>query len=79
MGAQRTDELDARLQGIKKSGYKLYFLACGETDFLFNNAKELDAALTANGLEHTFYVSDGGHTWPNWRLYLNVFAPLLFK
>ena len=23
--------------------------------------------------------SDGGHVWANWRLYLNTFAPLLFK
>ena len=79
MGAQRTPELDAQLQGIKKSGYKLYWLACGNTDFLFENANELDAALTANGLEHTYYVSEGGHVWANWRLYLNTFAPLLFK
>ena len=79
MGAQRTPELDAQLQGIKKSGYKLYWLACGNTDFLFENANELDAALTANGLEHTYFVSEGGHVWANWRLYLNTFAPLLFK
>ena len=79
MGAQRTPELDAQLQGIKKAGYKLYWLACGNTDFLFQNANELDAALTANGLEHTYYVSEGGHVWANWRLYLNTFAPLLFK
>ena len=79
MGAQRTPELDAQLQGIKKAGYKLYWLACGNTDFLFQNANELDQALTANGLEHTYYVSEGGHVWANWRLYLNTFAPLLFK
>ncbi len=79
MGAQRTPELDAQLQGIKKAGYKLYWLACGNTDFLFENANELDKALTANGLEHTYYVSEGGHVWANWRLYLNTFAPLLFK
>ncbi len=79
MGSQRTPELDAQLQGIKKAGYKLYWLACGNTDFLFDRANELDAALTANGLEHTYFVSDGGHTWANWRLYLNTFAPLLFK
>jgi enterochelin esterase family protein len=79
MGAQRNDELDSKLQGIKKAGYKLYFLACGSSDFLFGSAKELDAALTANGLEHTFFVTEGGHTWANWRYYLNTFAPLLFK
>ena len=79
MGAKRTPELDAQLQGIKKAGYKLYWLACGNTDFLFENANELDKALTANGLEHTYFVSEGGHVWANWRLYLNTFAPLLFK
>ena len=79
-GAQELlDELSAQLQGIKKAGYKLYWLACGNTDFLFDQANELDQALTENGLEHTYYVSEGGHVWANWRLYLNTFAPLLFK
>lgn len=79
MGAQHTPELDAQLQAVKKAGYRLYFVACGNTDFLFKSAQDLDEALTANGLEHTFFVSDGGHVWANWRLYLNTFAPLLFK
>ena len=79
MGTARTPELDAQLQGLKKAGYKLYWLACGNTDFLFDRANELDAALTANGLEHTYHVSGGGHTWANWRVYLNTFAPMLFK
>ncbi len=79
MGSKKSDELTAQLQGIKKAGYKLYWLACGNTDFLFENANELDSALTENGLKHTYFVSEGGHTWANWRLYLNTFAPLLFK
>lgn len=79
MGARKSDELTAQIQGIKNAGYKLYWLACGNTDFLFDQANELDAALTENGLEHTYYVSEGGHVWANWRLYLNTFAPLLFK
>ncbi len=79
MGAHKSDELSAQLQGIKKAGYKLYWLACGNTDFLFEQANQLDEALTENGLEHTYYVSEGGHVWANWRLYLNTFAPLLFK
>ena len=64
---------------LKSAGVKLYFLACGDADFLFNGSKELDKKLTDAGLDHTFFVSDGGHTWANWRLYLNTFAPLLFK
>jgi len=72
-------EIDAQLQAVKQGGYKLYWFGVGESDFLWDIAKELDAALTRNGMEHTFYVTEGGHTWANWRKYLNTFAPLLFK
>lgn len=72
-------EIDEKLQGLNKAGYKMYWLACGKTDFVWESAKKLDAKLTENGLEHTFFVTEGGHTWANWRVYLNTFAPLLFK
>ena len=64
---------------LKKAGVKLYFLACGNTDFLFQGSQNLDKTLTEQGLDHIFFVSDGGHVWANWRLYLNTFAPKLFK
>ena len=64
---------------LKKAGVKFYFLACGDTDFLFEGSKALDKTLTEQGLDHIFYVSDGGHVWSNWRLYLNTFAQKLFK
>ena len=64
---------------LKKASVKLYFLACGDTDFLFEGSKALDKTLTEQGLDHIFYVSDGGHVWSNWRLYLNTFAQKLFK
>ena len=68
-----------QIAALKKAGVKLYFLACGDADFLFEGSKTLDKTLTEQGLDHTFFVSDGGHTWSNWRLYLNTFARLLFK
>jgi len=72
-------DYDAQFKALKKAGYKLYFLACGDTDFLIAPAKTLDSTLTRNGLKHTFFVNGGGHTWSNWRIYLNTFAPLLFR
>jgi enterochelin esterase-like enzyme len=72
-------EYDAQFTALKKAGYKLYFLACGDTDFLIESARTLDATLTRNGLKHTFFVNSGGHTWANWRIYLNTFGPLLFR
>ena len=68
-----------QIAALKKAGVKLYFLACGNTDFLFNGAEEMHAKLEEQGLDHIYYVSEGGHVWANWRLYLNTFAKLLFK
>ena len=70
---------DEQIQTLKKAGVKLYFLACGTSDFLYEGSQTLDATLTKNGLDHIFFQSEGGHTWSNWRIYLNNFAPLLFK
>ena len=67
------------LKKIKDAGCKLYFVACGSSDFLFDTSNKLDAALTEIGFPHTYYVTEGGHTWANWRDYLNTLAPQLFK
>ena len=64
---------------LKKAGYKLYWLACGDADFAYPGAKLLHEALDRNGLKHTFHITGGGHTWSNWRDYLNTLAPMLFK
>ncbi len=76
---QNREEYNKQFQALKKTGYKLYWIGCGDSDFLIESARQLDATLTENGLEHTFFVNSGGHTWSNWRIYLNNFAPKLFK
>lgn len=68
-----------QIAALKKAGVKLYFLACGNADFLFKGSEELHARLLEQGLEHEYFVSEGGHVWANWRLYLNTFAQKLFK
>lgn len=79
MGIREGQEIDTQLLALKKEGYKLYWLACGDADFAYPGAKLLHEALERNGLSHTFHVTGGGHTWSNWRDYLNTLAPLLFK
>ena len=78
-GGHRTEEFVNGLLGIKKAGYKLYWHAAGSADFAYSGAKVLDEILTENGMEHTFYQKNGGHTWSNWRIFLNEMLPLLFK
>ena len=78
--AVTSKDIDAQLQGIKKAGYKLYWIGVGSEDPLAGtSAKNLDAALSRNGMVHTFLITGGGHTWANWRVYLNTFGQLLFK
>lgn len=65
---------------LKKANPKLYWVACGNTDFLWKGSLELKKLLEEIELPgFEFYESDGGHVWSNWRLYLNTFAPKLFK
>lgn len=72
-------DIDAKFQAVKEAGYELYWIGVGQDDFVWESAKQLDEKLTENGLEHTFFVTEGGHTWANWRVYLNTFGKLLFK
>lgn len=79
MGTGTGQEVEQQLLKVKNAGYKLYWIGCGTSDFVWQSAQNLDANLTKLGMQHTFYVTDGGHTWSNWRKYLNTFAQLLFK
>jgi enterochelin esterase family protein len=78
-GGQREPEFVEGLLKIKKAGYKLYWHAAGTADFTYKGATVLDELLTENGMPHTFYQKDGGHTWSNWRIFLGEAVPLLFK
>jgi enterochelin esterase family protein len=35
--------------------------------------------LRKHGFDVVFQESGGGHTWINWREYLNTFTPMLFR
>jgi enterochelin esterase-like enzyme len=85
MGRQNPDaeKLDqeriAKLKALKNSGYKLYWIACGKDDFLYQSVITLRSTLDKVGLKYIYRESTGGHTWANWRIYLSEFAPMLFR
>jgi enterochelin esterase family protein len=58
---------------------KVFYIACGKTDSLFEPAQAFDETLTKHEIKHTFVPSEEGHVWRNWRNYLADFAPLLFR
>jgi enterochelin esterase family protein len=58
---------------------KLFSISVGDKDFALAGSKNLAELLKKNGIKHELNISGGGHTWINWRRYLNEFAPRLFQ
>lgn len=58
---------------------KLFWFATGKDDFVLASTKASLAMLDEHKVRYSYKETEGGHTWPNWRAYLNEFAPLLFR
>lgn len=59
--------------------FRLVYYAIGKEDFLYQAAQTMRGVLDKYGVKHVYNESPGGHTWINWRSYLNDFAPRLFR
>ena len=62
-----------------KKGLKLVWFATGKDDFLIETSRATVDMLKKHDFDVVFKETAGGHTWINWRDYLNEFAPLLFR
>jgi enterochelin esterase-like enzyme len=77
--ARLDQERDTKIEALKKSGYKLYWIGVGKDDFVYQGVIKLRSTLDKHEFKYTYRESTGGHTWANWRIYLSEFAPQLFK
>ena len=57
----------------------LYWIAIGNTDFLYDENVKLRQYLDGKGYAYEYMESNEGHIWKNWRIYLTEFVPKLFK
>jgi len=62
-----------------KKGLKLFWFSTGSEDFLIESTRSTVELFKKYGFNPVFQESTGGHTWINWRNYLNEFAPQLFQ
>ena len=69
---------DKALDAVFAAGPKLYWIGCGKTDGVMKNSLLLKEYCEEKGYPVTFYESEGGHIWRNWREYLTVFAQKIF-
>ena len=58
---------------------RLFSISVGDKDFTLAGSKNLAEMLKKRGIKNDLHISGGGHTWINWRHYLNDYAQLLFR
>lgn len=75
---QPDEALEEKFLALKNAGINRYWVACGEDDFVMESNQRLLDMLDKTGIEHEYYENEGGHTWANWRHYLDIFAQFLF-
>ena len=78
-GVEMYEKLEQRLLRQFEHEPKLYWIAIGSGDFLYDENVEYRELLDRLGCKYTYRESTGGHEWRNWRIYLCEFAQMLFK
>jgi enterochelin esterase family protein len=73
------DDRDAKLKAQFSKTPKLYWIAIGKADFLYKENEAYRKLLDNGGYKYTYYETEEGHIWKNWRIYLTEFVPMLFK
>lgn len=67
-------------QGEKvNQSVKLLMVVVGDKDFAVTGSKALAELFKKHGIKHELRITGGGHTWINWRQYLNELTPRLFQ
>lgn len=73
------DNTEEKLARQFKNAPKLYWIAIGDKDFLYQANVDYRKLLDSKGYKYTYRESPDGHIWKNWRIYLSEFLPQLFK
>ena len=73
------EEVQTSLKVQRDNGFKLYWIACGNTDFLYQRNLDMMKYMDSIKFPYTYRESGEGHIWRNWRIYLSEFAPMLFQ
>ena len=72
-------KFDESMARLFASNPRVFWIAIGKEDFLMNMNKELRRYLDNHKYKYEYFENDGGHIWRNWRIYLTMFAQMLFK
>lgn len=71
-------DTDAKLARQMSFNPRLYWIAIGTDDFLYDDNARYRRQLDEARYPYTYYETGGGHQWQNWRDYLNRFTTMIF-
>jgi enterochelin esterase family protein len=71
--------LAAALPELRRTPPGVLWIGIGRRDFLYGHCTQLRQTLTAAEIPFAYHEDDTGHSWRTWRVYLERFAPLLFR
>lgn len=78
-GAGNRDNWEKADAAMLNRKLKVLWLGCGTDDFAYEGVKALHEILARKNVKHIWNESGGGHSWPNWQIYLSKYAQLLFR
>ena len=73
------DNMEQKLAAQFANAPRLYWIAIGDKDFLYQANTDFRKLLDDKGYKYIYRESPDGHIWKNWRIYLSEFVPMLFK
>jgi enterochelin esterase-like enzyme len=73
------ENMEAKLKIQFSKQPALYWIAIGNTDFLYKANADYRKLLDEKGYKYTYFESEEGHIWKNWRIYLTAFSQMIFK
>ena len=78
-GAGNRAEWEKAESAMLNQKLKVLWIGCGTEDPGYKGVKAMDDLLIKQNIKHVWNESGGGHSWPNWQVYLSKYAPLLFR
>lgn len=72
-------DIDSKLKKQFDRKPALYWIAIGNTDFLYDANTQYRRMLDEKGYPYVYYETPDGHIWKNWRIYLTEFVTKLFR
>jgi enterochelin esterase family protein len=78
-GGGNREEWDKMDPAVLNQKLKVLWIGCGTEDPGYNGVKGMADMLTGKKVKVIWNESGGGHSWPNWQVYLSKYAPLLFR